>query len=125
MSSKEYTVFYAVDADTQGRTMFLSFDKAERPIIYVQVHKAPCPVTAPGGSQTDRMLARIFHILNGQDDEVSHPEHLRSMSVGDVVLFPSGRAFICAAFGWKVLDEDLCPTKDEPYFVINRSQLPL
>jgi hypothetical protein len=59
---------------------------------------------ATTGSDTAKDADTLFAALNGYGEAEIEPDRdgasLRSMSVGDVVVFDSGRAFVCQGIGW-------------------------
>ena len=50
----------------------------------------------------EAVCERLFERFNIGDHG---GKNVRSMSVGDIVLFPEGQAFLCAGCGWKKLHE--------------------
>jgi hypothetical protein len=111
-----YSVFYAVDADNQGRAGCLDYTYREpRGITYVRVAEdLPTPkdrthTTAPQPFTCDtdlHCLEEIFTRWNGMSvaDYMNESEKrlLRSLSVGDIVVL-NGTPWICAPFGWNRL----------------------
>lgn len=110
-----YTVFYAVDADAEGRAGCLDYlNREPRGITYVKVaedqptpaERTHCTNPQPStcGASIRHVLEEIFTRWNrlSTRDEFNPPENLRSLSVGDIVVVDGG-AYICARFGWALI----------------------
>ena len=111
-----YSVYYAIDADASGRTLFDLYNREPRGIVFVRQTNSPLPTPRERtsftvGSQvknTPQALEEIFTRWNGMS---ARPEFnrrgSRSMSVGDIVVFHETlEIYICAPFGWVRIPND-------------------
>ena len=63
------------------------------------------PVDVPGHDPDHGDLEKVFRLMNLVDgDEIPMTLRVRSMSVGDVAIGPTGVGFYCASTGWVLVE---------------------
>lgn len=87
---------------------YMKFDPGRDVLMHVATETMDCPTASLDGIQ--QVAERIFAAWNdgsGQESEKFLSMRCRSLSVGDVLVFPEiETSLACASFGWGVVTPD-------------------
>ena len=100
-----YTVFLA----NWDKLRALSADRSDLCRVMMDGETVGTPYYFDGYSLQASCVGEVFQILN-----MDHPADYRqrSLSVGDVVVDPTGRVWVVQGMGWKELDTQTYPGSD-------------